>query len=596
VIISNCDYRDRSRSAPITVILRLLYPTEFDKIHIIGDYFMELTGAQALLESLKKEGVEVIFGLPGGQTLPLYDALYSEKGLRHILVRHEQGAGHAADGYARATGKVGVCLATSGPGATNLVTAIANAHMDSIPMVAITGQVGTSFLGKDSFQEVDITGITLPITKHNYLVKSADQIPGIVKEAFYIASTGRPGPVLIDIPKNLQLTKIDFKYPESINMPAYKPTYHGHPKQISAAAKLIDKAKKPMIYAGGGVISSDASKELLELATKISSPVTTTLLGKGAFPETHPLSLGMLGMHGTVYANYAVTECDLLIAVGARFDDRVTGRIEHFAPKAKVIHIDIDPAEIGKNVSVDIPIVGDVKNVLCALNNHIKQKDSHSEWVAQVLAWKEKHPLCYKSNGGLKPQAVIEEIYRVTKGEAIIVTEVGQHQMWSAQYYKYTSPRTFISSGGLGTMGFGLPAAMGAQVGKPDKIVIDIAGDGSVQMNIQELNTMVNNKLPVIIAIMNNQYLGMVRQWQELLHGRRYSHVDLDDNPDFIKIAEAYGAQAFRVEKFEDVEKAMKKAIAKRDGPTVIEFIVEREENVFPFVSPGQAINEMLVD
>ncbi|MFA5103643.1 MAG: biosynthetic-type acetolactate synthase large subunit [Candidatus Margulisiibacteriota bacterium] len=557
---------------------------------------MELTGAQALLESLKKEGVEVIFGLPGGQTLPLYDALYSEKGIRHILVRHEQGAGHAADGYARATGKVGVCLATSGPGATNLVTAIANAHMDSIPMVAITGQVGTSFLGKDSFQEVDITGITLPITKHNYLIKSAEQIPIVVKEAFHIASTGRPGPVLIDIPKNLQLAKIDFKYPDSISMPAYKPTYHGHPKQIAAAVKLIDKAQKPVIYAGGGVILSDASKELLELATKISAPVTTTLLGKGAFPETHPLSLGMLGMHGTVYANYAITECDLLIAVGARFDDRVTGRIEHFAPKAKVIHIDIDPAEIGKNVSVDVPIVGDVKNVLCALNNHIKQKDSHSEWVAQVLAWKEKHPLCYKSNGGLKPQAVIEEIYRITNGEAIIVTEVGQHQMWAAQYYKYTVPRTFISSGGLGTMGFGLPAAMGAQVGKPDKIVVDIAGDGSVQMNIQELNTMVNNKLPVIVAIMNNQYLGMVRQWQELLHGRRYSHVDLDNNPDFVEIADAYGAQAFRVDKFENVEKALKKAIAKRDGPTVIEFVVEREENVFPFVSPGQAINEMLVD
>ena len=557
---------------------------------------MGLTGAQALLESLKKEGVEVIFGLPGGSTLPLYDALFAEKAIRHILVRHEQGAGHAADGYARATGKVGVCLATSGPGATNLVTAIANAHMDSIPMIAITGQVGTPLLGKDSFQEVDITGITLPITKHNYLVKSAEQIPYIVKEAFHIASTGRPGPVLIDIPKDLQMKKIDFKYPESINMPAYKPTYHGHPKQIAAAAKLIDGSKKPMIYAGGGAVYSGADAELLELATKISAPVTTTLMGKGAFPETHPLSLGMLGMHGTVYANYAVTECDLLIAVGARFDDRVTGRIEHFAPNAKVIHIDIDPAEIGKNVAVDVPIVGDIKNVLCALNNHVKQKDPHSDWIAQVMAWKEKHPLCYKKNGILKPQSVMEEIDRITGGDAIICTEVGQNQMWAAQYFRYKKPRTFISSGGLGTMGFGLPAAMGAQVGCPDKIVFNIAGDGSIQMNIQELNTLVNNKLPVIVAILNNGYLGMVRQWQELLHGRRYSHTNLEDNPDFIKLAEAYGAQAIRVEKFEQVEKALKKAIAKRDGPTVIDFVVAREENVFPFVPAGQAINEMLVD
>lgn len=557
---------------------------------------MEVTGAQALIESLKKEGVEVIFGLPGGATLPIYDVLYSEKNIRHILVRHEQGAGHAADGYARATGKVGVCFATSGPGATNLVTAIATAYMDSIPIIAVTGQVGTTFLGRDSFQEVDITGITMPITKHNYLVKDASQIPRIVKEAFYIASTGRPGPVLIDIPKNIQISKLEYYYPDTIKMPAYRPTYHGHPKQIAAAAKLINESTKPMIYAGGGVITSGASKELFEFATKISAPVTTTLLGKGAFPETHHLSLGMLGMHGTVYANYAVTECDLLIAIGARFDDRVTGRIEHFAPKAKVIHIDIDPAEIGKNVQVDVPIVGDVKNVLKNLIKLVEQKDSNNEWISLVSSWKNKYPLCYKTNGQLKPQCVIEEIYRITNGDAIIVTEVGQHQMWAAMYYKYTAPRTFISSGGLGTMGFGLPASMGVQIGRPDKIVIDIAGDGSFQMNIQELNTMVNNKLPVIIAIMNNKYLGMVRQWQELLHGKRYSHTNLDNNPDFVKIAEAYGAQAIRVEKFEEIEPALKKAIAKRDGPTVIDFIVAREENVFPFVAPGQAINEMLVD
>ncbi len=557
---------------------------------------MEISGAQALLESLKKEKVEVIFGLPGGSTLPIYDALYNEKQIKHILTRHEQAAGHAADGYARATGKVGVCMATSGPGATNLVTAIATAYMDSIPMIAITGQVGTSFLGRDSFQEVDITGITMPITKHNYLVKKASDIPKIVKEAFYIASTGRPGPVLIDIPKNLQFEKIEFHYPETIKMPAYKPTYHGHPKQISAAAELINKSSKPMIYAGGGVINSGASKELFELAIKIYAPVTTTLMGKGAFPETHPLSLGMLGMHGTVYANYAVTECDLIIAIGARFDDRVTGRIEHFAPNAKVIHIDIDPAEIGKNVAVDLPIVGDVKNVLKSLLKHVEQKDMQSEWIAKVMSWKNTHPLCYKSNGDLKPQFIIEQIYKVTKGDAIIVTEVGQHQMWASMYYKYTTPRTFITSGGLGTMGYGLPAAMGAQIGRPDKIVFDIAGDGSVQMNIQELNTLVNNKLPVIIAIMNNRYLGMVRQWQELLHGRRYSHTDLDNDPDFVKVAQAYGAFAIRVEKNEDVEPALIKAIENRNGPTVIDFIINREENVFPFVAPGQAINEMLVD
>ncbi|MEK7376256.1 MAG: biosynthetic-type acetolactate synthase large subunit, partial [Candidatus Margulisiibacteriota bacterium] len=453
------------------------------------------------MESLKREGVEVIFGLPGGATLPIYDALYSEKGIKHILVRHEQAAGHAADGYARATGKTGVCLATSGPGATNLVTAIANAHMDSIPIIAITGQVGTAFLGKDSFQEADITGITLPITKHNYLVKRTEDIPAIIKEAFHVASTGRKGPVLVDIPKDLQIKKAEFIYPEKINMAAYKPIYHGHPKQIAAAAKAIDASAKPMIYAGGGVILSGAAQELLEFAKKISAPVTTTLLGKGAFPETHQLSLGMLGMHGTVYANYSVTECDLLIAIGARFDDRVTGHIAHFAPKAKVIHIDIDPAEIGKNVAVDIPIVGDVKNILTAVNKQVAQKDKHTPWIGQVMGWKEKHPLCYKNDGSLKPQQVIEKIYEATNGDAIIATEVGQNQMWAAQFYKFTKPRTFITSGGLGTMGFGFPAAIGAQIGCPDKVVIDIAGDGSIQMNIQELNTAVNNKAPVIIAI-----------------------------------------------------------------------------------------------
>jgi acetolactate synthase-1/2/3 large subunit len=557
---------------------------------------MELTGAQALLESFKKEGVDLIFGYPGGTVLPIYDALYSEKAIRHILVRHEQGAAHAADGYARATGKVGVCLATSGPGATNLITGIATAHMDSIPMIAITGQVATPLIGRDSFQEADITGITMPITKHNYLVRAAEDIPQIVKEAFHIARTGRPGPVLIDIPKDLQLRKISFKYPDKVELPSYKPTYEGHPRQVDHAAKAINAAKKPMIYAGGGVIISGASKELYDLATKANIPVCTTLLGKGGFPETHALSMGMLGMHGTVYANYAVTECDLLIACGARFDDRVTGHIERFAPAARIIHIDIDPAEIGKNVRVNIPIVGDVKNVLAKLVSKVQERPCDTPWLKQIEEWKKKYPLSYKKDGSIKPQAVIEQIYEVTKGEAIIVTEVGQNQMWAAQYYKFTKPRTMISSGGLGTMGFGLPAAIGAQLGCPDRTVIDIAGDGSIQMNIQELATAVNNKLPIKICVLNNSYLGMVRQWQELLHGKRYSQTDLENNPDLVKVAQAYGVKAIRVTKADEVKKALEEAMHTKDGPTLIDFSVAREENVFPFVPAGQAINEMLVD
>ena len=557
---------------------------------------MELTGAQAILECLKKEGVKTIFGYPGGSVLPLYDALYYEKDIKHILVRHEQGAAHAADGFARATGQVGVCLATSGPGATNLVTGIATAYMDSIPVVAITGQVGTAFLGRDSFQEADITGITIPITKHNYLIKDTKDIPRIFKEAFYIARTGRPGPVLIDIPKDIQMHKLNFKYPETISIPSYKPKYEGHPKQIAAAAKAIASSKRPVIYAGGGVIASGAAKELTELAIKCNIPVTTTLLGKGGFPETNKLSLGMPGMHGTVYANYSIQECDLLIAIGARFDDRVTGHIEKFAPKAKHIHIDIDPAEIGKNVKIDIPIVGDVKTVLKALVEKAAVKDDHAPWLAQVEEWKNKYPLSYKKTNEIKPEYVVEQIYEATKGEAIITTEVGQNQMWASQYYKFTKPRTMISSGGLGTMGYGMPAAIGAQVGCPDKIVFDIAGDGSIQMNIQELTTAVNNKLPIKIAVLDNAYLGMVRQWQELLHGKRYSSVDLEANPDLVKIAEAYGAKAIRVTKIEEVRAAIEESLAVKDRPTLIDFKVAREENVFPFVPAGQAINEMLVD
>jgi len=556
----------------------------------------ELTGAQAILECLKKEGVHTIFGYPGGAVLPLYDALYYEKELKHILVRHEQGAAHAADGFARATGQVGVCLATSGPGATNLVTGIATAYMDSVPIVAITGQVAIPLLGRDSFQEADITGITIPITKHNYLIKDVKDIPRVFKEAFYIARTGRPGPVLIDIPKDIQFQKLNFKYPEKADIPSYKPKIEGHPKQIAAAAKAIAASKRPVIYAGGGVILSGAAKELTDLAIKCNIPVTTTLLGKGGFPETHKLSLGMPGMHGTVYANYSIQECDLLIAIGARFDDRVTGHIAKFAPKAKHIHIDIDPAEIGKNVKIDIPIVGDVKTVLKALIEKVSPKDDHAPWLAQVEEWKNKYPLSYKKTNEIKPEYVVEQIYEATKGEAIITTEVGQNQMWASQYYKFTKPRTMISSGGLGTMGYGMPAAIGAQVGCPDKIVFDIAGDGSIQMNIQELTTAVNNKLPIKIAVLDNSYLGMVRQWQELLHGKRYSQVDLEANPDLVKVAEAYGAKGIRVTKIEEVRPAIEEALTIKDRPTLIDFKVAREENVYPFVPAGQAINEMLVD
>ena len=558
---------------------------------------MKMTGAQALLEALKIEGVETIFGYPGGVVLPLYDTLFFDKRIKHVLVRHEQGAAHAADSYARATGKVGVCLATSGPGATNLVTGIANAFMDSIPMVAITGQVATPLLGRDSFQEADITGITLPITKHNYLVKKVEDLPRIIKEAFHIARSGRPGPVLIDIPKDIFTNQLEFKYPDKVDIPSYKPKYDGHPKQIAMAVKAIAAAKKPVIYAGGGVILSGASKELFELAEKCRIPVTTTLMGKGAFPETHELSLGMLGMHGTVYANYAVTECDLLIAIGARFDDRVTGHIARFAPNAKILHLDIDPAEIGKNVRVNIPIVGDVRRILKVLVEKVDKKDQHAQWLDQVAEWKSKYPLAYRAEGGIKPQAVIELINELTRDrETIITTEVGQNQMWAAQFYKATKPRSFITSGGLGTMGFGLPAAIGAQFGRPTALVIDIAGDGSIQMNIQELTTAVNNRLPIKIIVLDNCFLGMVRQWQELIYDKHYSHTQLCNNPDLVKVAEAYGAVGIRVTSPDEVRPALEKALSINDRPVLLDIVVAKEENVFPFVPPGQAINEMIID
>ncbi|MFH1413344.1 MAG: biosynthetic-type acetolactate synthase large subunit [Candidatus Omnitrophota bacterium] len=550
-----------------------------------------MTGAQILIECLKREGVEVMFGYPGGVVLPIFDELYDAK-IKFILTRHEQGAAHAADGYARATGKVGVCLSTSGPGATNLVTGIANAFMDSVPIVAITGQVKTHLIGNDAFQESDVTGITRPITKHNYLVKDVKDLARIIREAFYIASTGRPGPVVIDLPVDVQIATTEFVWPEKLELRSYKPTYTGHPGQIKKAAKWIENAKRPLLYVGGGVVTSGASVELLQLAEKAGIPVTTTFMGLGAFPGTHELSLGMLGMHGTAYANHATMESDLIVAIGARFDDRVTGRLDSFAPEAKIIHIDIDPTSISKNISVDIPIVGDAKNILRELLKYIKKTPKIQAWQDKINQWKKQYPLFYKNDEALRPQFVIEQIYQITKGNAIIATEVGQNQMWACQWYKHDKPRTWISSGGLGTMGFGFPAAIGAQVGCPDKLVIDIAGDGSIQMNIQELSTAVNNHLPVKIAILNNGYLGMVRQWQELFYKKRYSYTTLV-NPDFVKLAESYGAVGIRVTKKAEVRPAIEKAIS-IDNIVLIDFRVEPEENVYPMVPAGEAINRMI--
>ncbi|MDI6860123.1 MAG: acetolactate synthase large subunit [Methanocellales archaeon] len=551
----------------------------------------KVTGAEAFVECLRKENVEVIFGLPGGAILPIYDELY-DSNIRHILVRHEQCAAHMADGFARATGRTGVCMATSGPGATNLVTGIANAYMDSVPIVAFTGQVPTSMIGNDAFQEANITGITLPITKINYLVKDASDLPRIIKEAFYVASTGRPGPVLVDIPKDVQTTKIEFEYPKTLELRGYKPTIGGHPLQIKRATKAIMDAERPIIYAGGGVIISGAHEELRALAELILAPVTTTLLGKGAFSETHPLSLGMVGMHGTKYANYAMTETDLIIAVGARFDDRVTGKLDAFAPNAKVVHIDIDPAEISKNVGADIPIVGDAKNILRELIKGLRKRP-RAEWLNKIEKWKKESPLRYDRSGKeLKPQFVVEQIYELCP-DAIITTEVGQNQMWAAQYFKCTKPRRFISSGGLGTMGYGFPAAIGAKVGCPDKTVIDIAGDGSFQMTCQELATAVINDIPVKVAILNNKFLGMVRQWQELFYGKRYAATYLDTSPDFAKLAEAYGALGIEVTKPGEVKLAIEEAV-RSDKPAVIDFKIAPEENVFPMVPAGAAINEII--
>ncbi len=553
---------------------------------------MKMTGAQILCESLVKEGVEVIFGILGGSILPLYDTLPQYPQLRHILVRHEQGAAHAAEGYARATGKVGVCLATSGPGATNLVTGIANAYLDSSPIVAITGQVARPFLGKDAFQEIDITGITLPITKHNYLVLDAGSLARTVKEAFYLARSGRPGPVLIDVPRDVFIDEAEFHYPGKVNLPGYKPTLQGHPAQIKKAVKLISEAQQPLIIAGRGVIISGAYAELKQLAETAQIPVVTTLLGIGCFPESHILSFGMLGMHGMAYANMAVTAADVIVAIGMRFDDRATAKVSGFAPNARIIHIDIDPAEIGKNVRVDVPIVGDVKVVLNELNKLLTPVE-HIDWVEQLDNWRKEHPsIIIRDSEGLLPQFVIRQIHEVTKGEATIVTGVGQHQMWAAQHCWYDKPNSFISSGGLGTMGFGLPASMGVKVGCPDSTVWLIDGDGSFQMTIQELATIVQDNIAVKIAIIHNSYLGMVRQWQQLFYGKRYVATPLS-GPDYVKVAEAYGIPGLRVKHKKEVVPAIEQAMAEQ-GPFLIDFVVEPEENVYPMVPPGASLAEVL--
>ena len=555
---------------------------------------MIINGSRALLECLKREGVDTIFGYPGGAVIPIYDMIYQFPDIRHILVRHEQGAGHMAEGYALATGKVGVCLATSGPGATNLVTPIADAMMDSVPMVAITGQVKTSSIGTDAFQEADITGITMPITKHNWLVKDVTKLPEIIAEAFHIARSGRPGPVLIDIPVDISRAEFEYTPVEEVNIPTFKPTVRGHFRQIQRAAELIAEAKRPVLYVGGGAIYSGAHAEVAALAEMTDTPVTTTLKGLGAFPETHPLSLGMLGMHGTAYSNYAISECDLLIAVGARFDDRVTGKADEWVPTAKIIHIDVDPAEIGKVLPADVPIVGDVRAVMAELLK-IVAPAQHPEWKTRIDQWKKEYPLHFPADGILHGQAVIEEIGRVTDHEAIVVTDVGQHQMWAAQFYKCLRPRQFITSGGLGTMGFGLPAAIGAQFGQPDKPVFCVSGDGSIQMCIQELMVATIYKLPIKICILNNQFLGMVRQWQELFWESKYSNVDLEASPDFLKLAEAYGAHGIRCSQPSGVRAALDEAMTITDRPTVLDFRIAKEENVYPMIKSGGTIRDMVV-
>ena len=556
-----------------------------------------MRAVDALMECLKAEGVDVVFGLPGGANLPTYDAFY-DAGIRHILVRHEAGGGHAAEGYAKATGRVGVSLGTSGPGATNLVTPICDAMMDSVPVVFITGQVQTHLLGTDGFQEADTIGITMPIVKHSFMIQHPLEIPRTIHEAFHIARSGRPGPVVVDIPQDLSRADIVYEPVTDVHLPGYQPTTHGNQKQIRLAAKAMANARRPVIYAGGGVIAANAAADLVELATVDGLPVTCTIMGLGAFPGSHPQWLGMLGMHGTRSANYAMDEADLIVAVGARFDDRITGKLSEFAPRAKFVHIDIDPAEISKNVPAHIPIVGDAADILPRLTVEYRALEPDparlEEWWSRIRTWRERHPLAYDDSidTEIKPQYAIQALCEATGGDAIITSDVGQHQMWAAQYYDFPAPRRWINSGGLGTMGFGLPAAMGAKVGCPDQTVVCVSGDGSIQMNLQELATCSQEGIAVKVFIMNNNFLGMVRQWQELFWDHRYSQVDMGQWPDFVKVAEAYGATGLRLTDKTTLVQDMRDAIA-TDGPVVVDVRVVQEENVYPMIAPGQAARDM---
>lgn len=562
---------------------------------------MKLTGAQILIKMIEAEGIDTIFGYPGGMVIDIYDELGKQDTLRHILVRHEQAAVHSADAYARANKSVGVALVTSGPGATNTITGIASAHLDSIPIVVFTGQVPTPLIGNDAFQEVDIVGITRPCTKHNYLVKNPDKLVSTIKEAFHLARSGRPGPVLVDLPKNILQAEIDYEEPSVVSLKSYKPHYKPNQKQLNKVVEMIKQAKKPIILAGGGVIFSQASEEITRIATMANIPVTCTLMGLGAFPGSHPLWLGMLGMHGTYRANMSIGSCDLIIAAGVRFDDRVTGKIDKFATNAKIVQIDIDPTSIHKNIEVQCPIVGDCKTALTGIIELMENQapgtfeNERKEWHDQISDWKKTMPLKYEQNSEvIKPQFVVEKLYEATKGEAIITTEVGQNQMWTAQFYHFDKPNHFITSGGLGVMGFGLPAAIGAKVACPDKLVVCVAGDGSIQMNIQELMTAIESEIDVKIVILNNRYLGMVRQWQELFYNKNYSATNMEKAPDFVKLAEAYGAKGLRCTKPEDVESTLKEGLDFK-GTVIMEFVVDREEKVYPMIPAGGAITEMLL-